>query len=206
MPVLRSNHQKYLTRNPVQIFLIRCFLKTIRDLFQYLPPGPLCDVGCGEGFVLRDLSDHGYLQGISAVGLDIDSEALQFASNRMPAVTFQKASAYQLPFHDKQFKCVMMLEVLEHLEYPEKALREAVRTGDYLILSVPWEPFFRIANFIRGKNWRRLGNDEGHINFWGKKAFKKLGQSLGEILVLKISFPWIVVLVRSHQNHSAGTH
>ncbi len=206
MPALRSNHQKYLTRNPVQIFLIRRFFKTIRGLFQYLPAGPLCEVGCGEGFVLRDLSDHGCLRGISVVGLDIDAEALQLASSRVPAVTFQKASAYQLPFHDKQFKCVMMLEILEHLEYPEKALREATRISDYLILSVPWEPFFRMANFLRGKNWRRLGNDEGHINFWGKKAFKQFVRPWGEILVLKISFPWIVVLMRSRQNHSTEIH
>ena len=53
---------------------------------------------------------------------------------------------------------VTCIEVLEHL--PAVARRQAARvTTDCCVVSVPWEPWFRLGNLGRGKNVRRLGND-----------------------------------------------
>lgn len=90
----------------------------------------------------------------------------------------------------------MMLEVLEHLEDPAKALYEAARVGEYLLVSVPHEPFFMAANFLRGKNWSRWGSDEEHIHFWGKRTFRKLLEPYGEVLRFETAFPWLVALLK----------
>ena len=90
----------------------------------------------------------------------------------------------------------MMLEVLEHLEDPARALREASRVGEYLLVSVPHEPFFMAANFLRGKNWSRWGSDEEHIHFWGKRTFRKLLEPCGEILRFETAFPWLIALFK----------
>lgn len=193
-----GNLQKHRSSNPVQRFLIRRFLRKVREIFQIIPSGPLCDVGCGEGFVLRDLSDHGLLKESPAIGVDVREEALRLAREEVPGAVFEKASAYELPFENKKFRGVMMLEVLEHLEDPGRALREAARVGDFLLLSVPHEPFFMIANFLRGKNWSRWGSDEEHIQFLGKRAFRKFVEPYGEVLRFETSFPWILALLKPH--------
>ena len=90
-----------------------------------------------------------------------------------------------------------MLEVLEHLEDPARALREAARVGDFLLVSVPHEPLFRAANFLRGKNWSRWGNDSEHIHFFGKKSFRALLEPHGEILRFETSFPWTIALLKT---------
>jgi len=49
--------------------------------------------------------------------------------------------ARELPFRDRQFDTVILLEVLEHLEHPETALQEArrlVKAGGTLIVSTPF--------------------------------------------------------------------
>ena len=193
----QGNLGKYRSSNPLQRFLIRQFFRKVRTIFQYVPQGPVCEVGCGEGFILRDLFDYGLLSGRMVTGLDIREESLRLARGLVPEASFKNASAYKLPLNSKQCRCVMMLEVLEHLEDPARALREAVRAGDFLLVSVPHEPFFRAANFLRGKNWFRWGNDNEHIHFWGKRTFRELLEHYGEIVLLETSFPWIIALLQT---------
>lgn len=192
----RNNLRKHSSSNPLQRYFIARFHATVRSFANKVPKGDWCEAGCGEGFVLRSLLDQRVLNGVSIQGIDLDETALRFAANWIPEAQFQKASVYEMPFRDKQFQCVMMLEVLEHLEFPEKAVKEACRVGHYLLLSVPHEPFFRIANFLRGKNWSRWGNDEEHIQWWGCNSFRRLLEPYGEVLSFKTSFPWIIALLR----------
>lgn len=196
MPGPKGNLGKYRSPNPLQKFLISRFFAQVRSLYRMIPPGSLCEVGCGEGFALRDFADHGLLQDRSVTGIDIREESLGFAASLVSGATFQKASAYELPLADKSCRCVMMLEVLEHLEDPARALREASRVGEYLLVSVPHEPFFMAANFLRGKNWSRWGSDEEHIHFWGKRTFRKLLEPCGEILRFETAFPWLIALFK----------
>jgi 2-polyprenyl-3-methyl-5-hydroxy-6-metoxy-1,4-benzoquinol methylase len=197
MSIDQGNLGKYRSSNPLQRFLIRHFLQKVRALFQCVPAGPLCEVGCGEGFVLKDFQDHGLLKGVPTTGLDIRDESLRFGAKLVPEANFKKASAYELPLGDKACRCVMMLEVLEHLEDPARALREAARAGEFLLISVPHEPWFMAANFLRGKNWSRWGSDIEHIHFWGTRSFRKLLAPQGEILRLETPFPWMIALLKT---------
>ena len=55
----RGNLAKYQSNNPLQKYLIRRFLAVIRSVVRDAPSGLLCETGCGEGFVLRNLGDQG---------------------------------------------------------------------------------------------------------------------------------------------------
>jgi hypothetical protein len=66
----------------------------------------------------------------------------------------------------------------------------------WLILSVPNEPFFCLANFFRGKNLKTYGNDPEHINHWTKKSFVDFIAKKCKVEECILSFPWIILLSR----------
>lgn len=187
---MRGNRRKHESKNPLQKYLIQNFLKEIRLLAGDLRKKKVLEAGCGEGFALKNFMDHGTISAHLSVGVDLDRDCLDFAKNLAPQVAFQAASIYHLPFEDKAFDCTFSLEVLEHLERPEEALRELRRVSKCLIVSVPHEPFFMAANLLRGKNIKAWGNDPEHINHWGVKSFKKLLSGFGRIQTFKTPFPW----------------
>ncbi|MBI4097263.1 MAG: hypothetical protein HY428_02505 [Candidatus Levybacteria bacterium] len=50
------------------------------------------------------------------------------------------------------------------------------------------------ANFLRGKNWRRLGNDIEHIQHWTTWGFQKfVGRKL-RIRTVRQPFPWTLIV------------
>jgi len=62
------------------------------------------------------------------------------------------------------FDLVIFLEVLERLLAPARALRELRRVARAgCLLSVPHEPFLRLANLLRGRNLSRLGDPPDHL-------------------------------------------
>ena len=64
---------------------------------------------------------------------------------------------------------------LEHLIPFEPAVAELARiTRGRLVVSVPWEPWFRLGNMGRGKNVKRLGNDPEHVQAFTPKRLKAL--------------------------------
>ncbi len=191
---MRNNSKKYESRNPLQRFLIRRFLEKTADLLKNLPPGPVLEAGCGEGYVLDYLSRNS-LEGRKLTGADLDESALKAAAARLAGVDLRRASVYSLPFTAKAFECVLLLEVLEHLERPEEALKEAARVGRSALISVPHEPWFQTANFLRGKNLRRLGNDPEHIQHWGTASFRRLLAPYGEIRAFSAPFPWVMARI-----------
>jgi hypothetical protein len=88
------------------------------------------------------------------------------------------------------------LEVLEHIPDSVVGLRELVRvTSKYAILSVPHEPFFRGANFLRGKHLSRWGNDPEHIHNYSGRSFRQLVSTVADVVWHGYSFPWQIALV-----------
>lgn len=163
-------YNKYESRNPVEKYLMSCFFKGLSEwtaCFQ----GRVADVGCGEGYIVRFLQQQ--TQGI-LLGMDLYPQVLATAKRSSPGVEFIAASIDRTPLKDKSLDTVLCLEILEHLERPEKALQEMARVSrKHIILSVPWEPFWRLANMVRFKYWSSLGNTPGHLQHWTKRSFKK---------------------------------
>jgi ubiquinone/menaquinone biosynthesis C-methylase UbiE len=96
--------------------------------------GPLLDVGCGMGLLVRTLLG----QGADARGVDVSARAVE-RGNELAPDRFSVGSVLQLPFSDETFDTVVATDVLEHLSEPDVglALRELHRvTRRYAFLTV----------------------------------------------------------------------
>ncbi|MCP5047789.1 MAG: class I SAM-dependent methyltransferase [bacterium] len=91
----------------------------------------ILDIGCGHGVNSVQLNKRGF----QCVGIEANED---YAKESAKHFETYYMNAETLEFPDKSFDTVMMLEVLEHVRDPYKALQEIVRvTRKNLILSVP---------------------------------------------------------------------
>lgn len=191
---LTTNYKKHFSSNPLQRWLMKQFYQTLTKLIQDLKIKSVLDAGCAEGFGLNVIKNKQSVKKLA--GLDQSVESITLGNKLHPFIEFTKGDIYRMPYKDGQFEMVMCLEVLEHLEKPKKALKEIMRVSKkYCLLSVPNEPWFRLANLLRGKNISRWGNDIEHIQHWSKKQFIHVITQAGyKIIKIKTPFPWIMAL------------
>lgn len=186
---------KYLKQNPLRQHLIGRYLRNIREFAEIAGAARVLDVGCGEGFVVRHLLDH--LPHLEIAGVDLDPQVLRVARYQAPRSLFARASAYELPFAAARYDLVLCNEVLEHLDEPQRAIREIKRVGArYFAFSVPREPHFRLANMAIGANWSRWGDDEDHCQRWTLAEFAGALAEHFEVLQVRPTFPWTMVLCK----------
>ena len=191
----RGNLQKYLNRNPLQRFLIWYFHRRVGELVAAIGASAILDIGCGEGFTIdRLLSVDGHLP---IQGLDYDFPALLQAKEKYPQILFEMGDIRRLPFAADSFELVLCLEVLEHLPDPSPALRELRRVSSrHCLISVPHEPFFRLANLLRGKNIGAWGNDPEHLHNWRAGQFIRMVGDYFQVDRVLYPFPWVLALCR----------
>lgn len=188
----RGNYQKYLNPNPLQQYLIRRFHQRVGELVRETGAIHILDAGCGEGFTIERLDSDFPIQGV-----DTDLSSLLEARERSPNSDFYLGDIRDLPLSSQAFPLTLCLEILEHLPDPHPALEELRRvTSRHSLISVPHEPFFRLANLLRGKNLRAWGNDLEHIHNWTAGEFIRLLEGYFEIEKLVYSFPWVIALCR----------
>lgn len=156
----------------------------------------MLDFGCGEGFLLdkmaaRDVAMHGY------TGLDLRADAIDAARDRWPRADFRVADLFEWPEAGRTFDMVLALEVLEHLPSPERFMaRLAELSGSTLLLTVPHEPWFQLANLARGRDLIRLGNHPEHINHWNPKTFADFVADYADVVSVRSVFPFVVLTAR----------
>jgi SAM-dependent methyltransferase len=191
------NFAKFQTRNPVVRRLIDGFYGRLRSIVAPLGADSVLDAGCGEGETIARLAD---LMPDRVAAVDILQESVAFTRERHPFVDASVGSVYELPFEDDRFDLVLCLEVLEHLERPPAALRELGRVARAdLVLSVPYEPYFRVGSLLRGKYVHALGNHPEHINHWNRRSLPAfLGAHL-DVIEVGVAFPWLIAHCRPRQ-------
>jgi ubiquinone/menaquinone biosynthesis C-methylase UbiE len=149
-----------------------------RNLVHRLLPkqasGPILDAGCGDGSLAADLRAH---FGVRVVGLDLALKRLAYASHNNREVGFGQGSIYELPFRDGTFEIVLCTDLLEHLDDPERAMKELVRVSKrYVIVSVPYS--IKIEKTL----CTHCGKDYflyGHQHSFGTAGIEKLAQASG---------------------------
>jgi len=189
-----SRQEKYADKNPVVSFVIGRFFERLRGVVCDLHPRTMLDAGCGEGELLR----RGVLpEGLNPVCLDLLPASLADVG----AASRVCGSVQALPFAARSFDVVTCLEVLEHLADPAVAVRELARVaGSAMVLSVPYEPYFRIGNVLRGKHLGGMGNHPEHVQHWNLRTFEEfLAGLVAEVRVVE-AFPWIIACCRPNQH------
>lgn len=190
-----SNFRKHTSGNPLQRTLIDRWKRSIVERVAAMAPERVLDAGCGEGFIARLLLDR--ICGLRLTGCELSEPALRLARTANPEATFARASITALPFPDRSFDVVCCFEVLEHLpgDGPALALAEFARVARRgVVLSVPHEPMFSLANVARGKNLnvRPPGSDPDHRQYWSHGSFARLVARQFDDVSVGGSFPWII--------------
>ncbi len=186
-----NTYDKYATKNPIERRLMGGFFAALDAALPTSPPTSILEVGVGEAEVAGRVRAR--YPDARFVGIDLPDPDLAEHWHRqgLPG-TF--ADIARLPFPDASFDLVLGIEVLEHVPDPPAAIAELSRlAAGHLVLSVPREPIWRIANLARGKYIGSLGNTPGHVNHWSKRGFAQLVASRFEVRSVASPFPWTMV-------------
>lgn len=108
-------------------------------LLQYIKRKPktvkILDFGCGSGYFVSMLASSGY----DTYGLDISSEAIQYGKNQN-IKNLDVIDSHKINFLDNYFDAILAMDVFEHLEDEEWALKEIERVlkpGGVAIIMAP---------------------------------------------------------------------
>lgn len=141
-------YDKKNTKNPIEKFLLTRFEKSLVQMASAKPFHKVLEIGCGEGNnipLIKHINPECYY-----VAADIDEKLLESALRQGADEVFlidpDKSSKKHLPYKEKTFDLILLIEVLEHLDdnTSDETLAEAARLcSSRCIASVPYEPLWR---------------------------------------------------------------
>jgi SAM-dependent methyltransferase len=183
--------RKYSSRQPLVRWLLNRWLHRLRLTLG--PTRVLIDVGAGEGIATSRIVPTGAF----VVAVDYRRDKLILARERLPGAALIQADAGLLPLRDGAAPTVTCIEVLEHLTDPELAVAELARVAAVrCVVSVPWEPWFRLGNLLRGKNVRQVGNDPEHVQWYRPTDLAQTLTTAFDEVQVRSCFPWLVAVAR----------
>lgn len=189
-----NTYDKYGSSNPIEQRLMNGFFGALDRLVGELRPRRILEVGVGEGEVSERLAER--FPTAAIVGLDLPDPELA-AQWRAGGLSCMFGDATALPAPDDAFDLVVAIEVFEHFDDPQGALRELSRVcSSDLLASVPFEPIWRIGNMARGRYLRDLGNTPGHVNHWTRRGFTGFVETEFDVGRVASPLPWTMVGAR----------
>jgi SAM-dependent methyltransferase len=157
--------------------------------------GPrILDAGCGEGVTLEKLArlfPHG-----QAEGVDVDPANVEIC--RGCGLDVKESDLCRLPYPDASFDTCVLMEVIEHLERPEDAVRELARVtrpGGRIIVVYPNDRLMFAAR-VAFLKFREARFDPGHLRRWNGRDLKRLMGRCGFQATLSRGIPlsWPLML------------
>ncbi len=156
------------------------------NLVDMLPSvkGKVLDIGCAAGGTLEYLKSKGASY---AVGIDIDKEAISIAEKKNLDLVFAgNVEKDKMPFPEKEFDCIIMADILEHLYNPWEILKKMtsyLKDDGYMLLSIPNIKHYSIlARLVLYDEWSYCEAgilDNTHIRFFTMKETKRMLDGAG---------------------------
>lgn len=138
--------------------------------------GPVLDVGCGDGLLMRLLSD----KGVVAQGVDVSPEAvLRCQEHALSARLLEDFG--KLPYPDGAFETVVLLDVLEHVYDPVLLLSEASRVArTEVVISVPNFSSLPVRLQVMGGSVPENNRPhKGHVYWFNKRSLEVVVHKAG---------------------------
>ena len=191
------NMFEYDSQNIISKWLYKNFYNKIKlTITNILAPGDnVLEIGCGPAESSKRIFQ--FVKNASFEASEFDQRYVSIINKKEYPFRVIQESVYELKRENKEFSIILLLEVLEHLEYPDKALDEIFRvSNNYVIISVPNEPIWCIMNLLRGKYIKNMGNTPGHINHYNSQSLKKLLSKFSTRIKILKPFPWLIAIVQ----------
>jgi 2-polyprenyl-3-methyl-5-hydroxy-6-metoxy-1,4-benzoquinol methylase len=139
----------------------------------------ICDLGCGNGELLLNLSDLGH----TVVGVEVDPEAVSPRLRNRAKQSFEvfRGTAESLPeqLAGRSFDCVILRHVLEHCREPMRALRNAhelLAPGGILMCEVPNNEAWGLQ--VMGCAWAMFDMPR-HLHFFTRQSLMQVCERAG---------------------------
>jgi ubiquinone/menaquinone biosynthesis C-methylase UbiE len=178
--------------HPLQRFWHRGKLAMIDQLIRphLTADSRVLEIGCGAGNLLLQAT----VTGSFPVALDLSMQALTFVRSRFEEASsgIEAPSGFGclqavgecLPLQENSFDCILISEVIEHLQKPQISIREAVRVlrpGGRLLITTPnYRSFWPLMEWIVDRlNMAPKMAGEQHISRFYPSSLKKLLVELG---------------------------
>lgn len=133
------------------------YIEHVHKIKSWIKESNVLDVGAGDGLIAHT---------VGMKGIDNNPIGVKLAQEK--GIDVILGSAYELPFKDEEFDAVFMGDTLEHLEFPEKALKEARRV---------LKKYFYTATPIK-----ECRKDIYQYEEWSQEELKTLVEKVGFIL------------------------
>jgi len=117
-----------------------------------------------------DLGSRGILKKI----IDVDSyDSIDVKGT--PDIVLDLNEAQKLPFPPDSYDCVVLSQILEHLFYPQKILKESIRVSrKFIIIGLPHDFSLDLRmKALLGRNWRPIYRPYEHKGLLHRNEYKK---------------------------------
>jgi SAM-dependent methyltransferase len=149
----------------------------------------VADLGCGEGITLEKAGR--LFPEKCFIGIDGLEENLFICRKHLLNVA--AGDVYRLPFRNEALDFIFLLEVIEHLAEPERALTEihrVLRPQGKMVIIFPHDVIFKIARIVTLR-LKEAFYDPGHITQWTPVAARKYANRHGFKVTLERSIPFL---------------
>lgn len=116
--------------------------QSVMDIFEGKPGQKVLEIGSGNGWFAREA----LRLGLDVTVLDLSPDNLSRIRSRDPGIHTIEGDAYAPPIIENGFDWIVAVEVLEHLSYPQIALREwrqRLSDGGRILITVPYREKIR---------------------------------------------------------------
>jgi len=166
-----------------------------RFIERYGLHGPFLEVGCGRGDVSAYLAARGW----QGTAIDYSDAAVAQASVNLAAFPQVTVRRQALADVTGAFDCIIMWDVLEHMEDDRGALRmveRLLRPGGQLLLAVPSNP----------REWRWDDDFYGHFRRYtvADMTDRLHGAGLAPAAFWDFTFPWFWLMRRMYTRVKSG--
>ena len=149
--------------------MVDAFIENQRDKREI----NILDVGGGAGLILNSVSS--YIQEqygikVNKLALDLSPGMLRIQKANNPDLNrLLNEDISEVSLKDKEIDLALMIDVIEHVTKPKKALKQLKRVSKFIIFKVPLDDniYSNVRNFLNGGKYTAEYREiSGHVNIY----------------------------------------